>query len=313
MTVKPIRKVFLTLFSFALFMSMFAVPSASIQAQGENKPRITVTTSFLEDIVRQIADDSVDTALIVPAGGDPHIYNAQASDLKNILEADLVLYHGLHFEAQMADILSDYGFAVTRNFAEEDLIYVSEDSAEIDPHYWFNLDLYKQTVTEVRDILTETFPEHTDVYEENTQAYMEELNELSEWIETELEKLHVEERILVTPHDAFTYFAQVNDFVVYAPQGISTESEVSNEQIIQTVNFIVENNVPAIFLDTTSNPQAMEKLREGVNERGAEVEVIGGAGHELFSDSLAAEGQPNDNYIDMYKHNLSLIVDNLVK
>ncbi|MGO4927344.1 metal ABC transporter solute-binding protein, Zn/Mn family [Fundicoccus sp. Sow4_F4] len=305
-----IRPIIVLLLLFTCALRSTTLP---IKAQEESLLKVTVTTSFLEDIVRRIAEDTVDISLIIPAGGDPHLYNASARDLPKILEADLLLYHGLNFEAQMATALEDYGFSVTDNFPKEQLIFVAEDSNEIDPHYWFNLDLYKQSVIAARDHLMNTFPEHADLYTRNTAEYISELDALGEWIDEQIALLAVDERILVTPHDAFEYFAQMNNFTVYAPQGISTEAEVSNEAIIQTVEFIIEHQIPAIFLDTTSNPQAMEKLQEGVSQLGGEVIVVGSEGNTLYSDSLAASGQANDNYIDMYKHNVSLIVKHLTK
>ncbi|MGO4938823.1 metal ABC transporter solute-binding protein, Zn/Mn family [Fundicoccus sp. Sow4_D5] len=305
-----IRPIIVLLLLFTCALRSTTLP---IKAQEESLLKVTVTTSFLEDIVRRIAEDTVDISLIIPAGGDPHLYNASARDLPKILEADLLLYHGLNFEAQMATALEDYGFSVTDNFPKEQLIFVAEDSNEIDPHYWFNLDLYKQSVIAARDHLMNTFPEHADLYTRNTAEYISELDALGEWIDEQIALLAVDERILVTPHDAFEYFAQMNNFTVYAPQGISTEAEVSNEAIIQTVEFIIEHQIPAIFLDTTSNPQAMEKLQEGVSQLGGEVIVVGGEDNALYSDSLAASGQANDNYIDMYKHNVSLIVKHLTK
>lgn len=305
-----IRPIIVLLLLFTCALRSTTLP---IKAQEESLLKVTVTTSFLEDIVTRIAEDTVDISLIIPAGGDPHLYNASARDLPKILEADLLLYHGLNFEAQMATALEDYGFSVTDNFPKEQLIFVAEDSNEIDPHYWFNLDLYKQSVIAARDHLMNTFPEHADLYTRNTAEYISELEALGEWIDEQIALLAVDERILVTPHDAFEYFAQMNNFTVYAPQGISTEAEVSNEAIIQTVEFIIEHQIPAIFLDTTSNPQAMEKLQEGVSQLGGEVIVVGGEDNALYSDSLAASGQANDNYIDMYKHNVSLIVKHLTK
>lgn len=297
--------------------SLVSLLALSFQATGisaQEEGTVTVTTTFLADIVEEIAGDTVSIETIVPAGGDPHLYTASASDLGKITEADAVLYHGLHFEAQMADVLEglEQAFAVTENFNEDDLIYVSEDSDEVDPHYWFDHELYRQSVTEAEAILSEAFPEHKDLYNENTQAYLAELDELEAFVSEKVAELPEEDRILVTPHDAFTYFAREHDFTVYSPQGISTESEVSNEAIATTVDYIVQNEVPAIFLDTTSNPQAMEKLQEGVEEQGGSVRIVGGEGQELYSDSLAAKGQENDNYIDMYKHNVTLIVDNLL-
>lgn len=299
----------------ALCLVALMLPSTLKSAQANNDAplKVTVTTSFLADIVQNIAGDTVEMQLLIPAGSDPHTYSAQAKDLEKILEADVILYHGLRFEAQIAELLEDYGHAVTRNFNPDDLIYVSENSDEVDPHYWFDIELYKQSVLEARDILTAALPDAADELSANTEVYLNELDALADWTEEQLATLPIEQRILVTPHDAFSYFALQNEFVVFAPQGISTESEVANEQIVQTVAFILENQVPAIFLDTTSNPQAMQKLQEGVQQQSAEVVVVSGDNQELFSDSLAPQGQPFDNYIDMYQHNLTLILTHLVQ
>ncbi|XJS09722.1 metal ABC transporter solute-binding protein, Zn/Mn family [Aerococcaceae bacterium WGS1372] len=309
---KNITLKMIKLLSIVLLTTCLTVTSVSAQ---EDKPKITVTTTFLSDIVNRIAPNTFEVVSIVPAGGDPHIYTASAGDLMNITEADLVLFHGLHFEAQMAEVLeqTDNAKSVTEAFDPEDLIYVSEDSDEVDPHYWFDIDLYKNSVEQAQKIMIEAFPEYSELIKEHTTAYLDELDELDQWITTEINQLNPKDRILVTPHDAFTYFARRYDFTVYSPQGISTESEVSNDAIIQTVNFIVEHQVPAIFLDTTSNPQAMSKLQEGVNQLGQSVELISGEDAELYSDSLAAQGKDNDNYIDMYRHNVSVIVNNLLK
>ncbi|MFX3712223.1 metal transporter, partial [Streptococcus suis] len=42
--------------------------------------------------------------------------------------------------------------------------------------------------------------------------------------------------------------------------------------------------------------------------KGGQVEVVTGEGKELFSDYLAPEGEEGDTFIDMYKHNVKLMV-----
>lgn len=306
------------IFSFILIsislINLLVNNSTGLVKARTNQAKVTVTTTFLADIVERLAPDTFDLVSIVPAGGDPHTYSATVADLANITQADVVLYHGLHFEAQLADVLAtlDNTHSVTETFDRERLLTVEDESSIVDPHYWFDIDLYKQSVNQVESILLNEFPEYSQMIEENTHQYQAELDELKQWVEEKVSSLPEEGRILVTPHDAFSYFARYNNFTVYAPQGISTVSEVSNDAIIKTVQFIIDHNVPAIFLDTTSNPQAMKKLQEGVENLGSVIDVIGGEGQELYSDSLAAHGHDNDNYIDMYKHNVSVIVYNLI-
>ena len=109
----------------------------------DTKKTVTVTTSFLQDMTKQLAGDYVNIELIIPAGEDPHLYVAQPADLEKIKKADLLLYHGLHFEGKMAEVLEKKGVAVTKNFADANINYMEEDGKKIvDPHFWFDVALY---------------------------------------------------------------------------------------------------------------------------------------------------------------------------
>ncbi|WP_438478031.1 metal ABC transporter solute-binding protein, Zn/Mn family [Streptococcus pluranimalium] len=276
------------------------------------EPVVTVTTSFLNDMVKQLAGDYVKRELIIPAGEDPHLYVAKSSDLKKLQEADLVLYHGLHFEGKMVDALEAKGTAVTKGFSKKDVGTMDEDGEKVvDPHFWFDIDLYKKAVKEASKELKELVPEHRSDIAKNTKKYLAELDDLDQWNKKSLSVIPKESRYLVTPHDAFNYFAHRYDFTLYAPQGVSTDSEVANSDMMETVNLIIEHKIKAIFTESTTNPERMKKLQEAVAAKGGNVAVVTGEGKELFSDSLAPEGQDGDSYIDMYKHNTNLIVESL--
>ncbi|MFU2203882.1 metal ABC transporter solute-binding protein, Zn/Mn family [Streptococcus hyovaginalis] len=276
------------------------------------EPVVTVTTSFLDDMVKQLAGDYVKRDLIIPAGEDPHLYVAKSSDLKKLQEADLVLYHGLHFEGKMVDALEAKGTAVTKGFSKKDVGTMDEDGEKVvDPHFWFDIDLYKKAVKEASKELKSLVPEHKKEIAKNTKEYLSDLDELDQWNKEALSVIPKESRYLVTPHDAFNYFARRYDFTLYAPQGVSTDSEVANSDMMETVNLINEHHIKAIFTESTTNPERMKKLQEAVAAKGGKVSVVTGHGKELFSDSLAPDGQDGDTYIDMYKHNTNLIVESL--
>lgn len=296
---------------FFLLIS-FATPFAAVHAA--DKPTVTVTTSFLADMVKEIAGDTVNIELIIPAGEDPHLYVAKASDADKLSSADLVLYHGLHFEGKMVEILESLGTSVTASFPEDKIGKMEEEGTNVvDPHFWFDIDLYKLATQAASDALIAKFPDHKEEYEKNTQKYLTSLDELKSWIQTKVDTLPAEKRILITPHDAFNYFAHAWKFEVVAPQGVSTDSEVSNQQIKETVEYMVEHKVPAIFAESTTNPERMVKLQEAAKALNWEVEVVSGENKELFSDSLAPSGHDGDTYVTMYQHNINLIIDHLTK
>ncbi|WP_151409820.1 metal ABC transporter solute-binding protein, Zn/Mn family [Anaerococcus sp. Marseille-P9784] len=280
--------------------------------QGDGKKIVTVTTSFLYDMVDNLVGDKVDRELIIPAGEDPHLYTAKPQDLEKIKKADLLLYHGLHFEGKMVDVLEKKGSAVSRTFKKEDIGEMEEgEKVVVDPHFWFDIKLYKQATKNAAEDLEKLLPEEKENIEKNLEAYLAKLDELDKENKEKISSIPEASRYLITPHDAFNYFSRAYNIPVKAPQGVSTDSEVANKDIEDTVNFIVKNKVKAIFAESTTDPMRMEKLKEAVKAKGFDVKVVSGESQELFSDSLAAEGQVGDTYIDMYKHNVDLIVENL--
>lgn len=274
------------------------------------KLKVTVTTSFLEDMVRSIAGDFVEIEQIIPAGEDPHTYEPKPEDSNKLRNAELVFYHGLHFEGKMVEMLESVGaVAVTRNFDEAKLITMEEDGNTIvDPHFWFDIDLYRMAVKEAKEVLIEKIPAHAEAIEANYVEYDKALAALYEYGKTEIGSIPKETRYLVTPHDAFGYFSRTFDIEVKAPQGVSTDAELSTKDLAETADFIVEHKIKAIFAESTTDPARMKKLQESCKASGHEVQVVHGEGEELYSDSLAPKGEKGDTFVDMVKHNIDLIV-----
>ncbi len=277
------------------------------------KKNVTVTTSFLQDMVEVLAGDAVTISLIIPAGEDPHTYEAKPEDNAKLQQADLILYHGLHFEGKMTDLLRAVdAVAVTKDFDTAAIGEMEEHGEKvIDPHFWFDTGLYKQACSTAAAALVELLPEKKETIEKNLHAYHAELDELDRYIKEQLALIPEGQRILVTPHDAFHYFSRCYHMQVKAPQGVSTDAELSNRDMAETAEFIVQHQIKAIFAESTTDPARMEKLRESCLAKGFDVKIVRGQDQELFSDSLAPKGQKGDTYITMYRFDVDLIVSNL--
>lgn len=305
------KKTLLYLFTILIIILTGCAPGNANHENG--KPNLVVTTTFINDMVNVLEHgvDGFNTEMIIPAGEDPHVYEPKASNLRALGNADVIMYHGLNFEGRIADILTE-GISITESFQSEHLEEMKEEDGYIvDPHFWFDIELYTAALTTVKDTLSENNPEAETLYNENYNNYLIELDELDTYIRERIEEIPESSRLLVTPHDAFGYLSSNYDIEVHAPQGFSTDGEVSNNQIQDTADLITDNNIKAIFVETTTNPDRMTRLQEIVAAQGGEVEVISGQNQELLSDSLAEEGSTGDTYITMYKHNIDTIVDNL--
>jgi len=109
--------------------------------------------------------------------------------------------------------------------------------------------------------------------------------------------------VLITAHDAFSYFGRAYDIDVRGIQGISTESEAGVRDINELVGFIVDNEIKAVFVETTIADKNVKALIEGARDRGHDV-TIGG---ELFSDAMGQAGTYRGTYVGMIDHNVTTI------
>ncbi len=293
---------------FRAIAVLLCVLTAGI-AQSEPGYRIVATTGMVEDIVRNVAGDRAEVVGLMGPGVDPHLYKPTRSDIKELRAAEVVFYNGLLLEGKMADALISAAtsgkkvYAVTELLSEDSLLEPEEFDGLYDPHVWMDPDAWSQAVGVVRDKLAEFDPAGKDEYEQNAASYTSKLDALSSYAEHVLESVPEGRRVLVTAHDAFNYFGKRFGYEVVGIQGISTESEAGVRDIEKLVDLLVENEIGAVFVESTVSERNISALIAGAKARGHTV-VIGG---ELFSDAMGNAGTYEGTYIGMIDHNVTTI------
>lgn len=288
-------------------------------ASGSGEPgaglKVYATTGYLADAVNNIAPGAEVTTMVGP-GGDPHTYEPSTQDIQTIQAADLVLWNGLHLEAQMIDQLESLGdkqLAVGDLLSEDMLLdwpeTDDEGNALHDPHIWNSPDNWKFVVEKSAEKLGEVDPDNADAYMDNAKAYNEQIDEVAEQARELLEKIPESERILITGHDAFNYFGDTYGLKVYATDFVTSEAQKTASEISEMADLIAEKKVPTIFLDNLANPQAITSLKEAVESRGWDVHI---SDEELFADSLG-EGEDVDTYLEVFLHNATAVSEGLTK
>lgn len=294
-------------------LSLLLVACANDNSSGKGKEGMVVaTTGQIADAVKVISGDHLTVTNLMGPGVDPHLYKATQSDLTKLDDAEIIIYNGLHLEGQMLDIFDQMAnektvLAVGETLDMGELLADAEDSKLHDPHIWFDIELWKNVVDIIGDTLVEQYPEYQKDFEANEAAYLTDLDELQAYVQGRVQEIPKQQRILVTAHDAFNYFGNSQGFDVRGLQGLSTEAEYGVKDVQDMVNFLVTNNIKAIFVESSVSDKAMNAVIEGAKEKGHEI-TIGG---ELFSDAMGAEGTEEGTYIGMYKHNIDTIVDAL--
>lgn len=294
-----------------LFLLAFLTLTACGMDTADERPQVVTTIAMISDVARNVAGDCADVTPLMGPGVDPHLYEARASDIERLRNADAIMYAGFSLEGQMADVLEKLGsrkpsLAVgPASFEESDLI--SHEDYAIDPHLWMDVGRWSKIVPAVTDQLVDVAPDCEASMRERASEYGEELAALDRWIEESIASIPEEQRILVTAHDAFGYYGLSYGIDVKGIQGISTDSEAAIADIREMVDTVVERDVPAIFVESTINPRTINSVIDGAREKGHEVRV----GGELFSDAMGEDGTAEGTYIGMLRANTVAIVEGL--
>ncbi|MEM7031571.1 MAG: zinc ABC transporter substrate-binding protein [Chloroflexota bacterium] len=283
------------------------------EAGSSDKLSVVATTGQIHDALHNIAGDTVNLVGLLGPGIDPHLYVPTEGDVGTFSEADVIVYNGLHLEAQMVRVLEQMEqrgvvvLAVGDGLPEDQLL--DWDTSAFDPHVWNDPMLWSLGIEAMRDVLVEADPDNADIYNQNTETYLTEIEETHAFVQEQISRIPAEKRLMITAHDAFGYFARAYGMEVAGLQGISTESEASTADVQNLATMIVERQVPAIFVETSVSPRNIEAVQAAVKAQGFEV-VIGGS---LFSDALDSPGEPASTYIGMLRHNAQTLADALSK
>lgn len=274
--------------------------------------QIITTISQIGEPIQIIGGDRVEVESLMGPGVDPHLYEATQGDITTLQNAEIVFYNGLHLEGNMIEIFSKLKESKTTlalgESIDESRLLKDEEGA-IDPHIWFDLDIWKDALDNATEVLKEHSPEDADYFEQNKQKYFAQIDELKAEATEKLSSIPDEQRVLVTAHDAFGYFGRMYDIEVVGLQGLSTEDEVGLSDIQSTVDLLIDKQVPSVFVESSINQNSIQAVIEGAAKQGLEVEL----GGELFSDAMGEEGTEEGTYLGMYRHNVNTVYEGLTR
>jgi iron/zinc/copper transport system substrate-binding protein len=296
--------------SLTMFILLLTACSNVTKGEADNdKLKIVATYSIIADMTENIVGEKAEVYSMVPIGTDPHMYDPLPKDTSKVSNADLVFYNGLNLETgkgwfkDLLDVTNkkEVAFAVSDEVTPMFLTEKGKETQE-DPHAWLDI----QNAIKYVDIITkhviEKDPDNKDFYLNNQSEYVKKLNELDQYAKEAVEKIPQEKRILVTSEGAFKYFSKAYGFKSAFIWEINTDSQGTPEQMKNIINIIDENQVPALFLETSVNPKTMETIS---NETGVPIHS------KIFTDSLAKKGEEGDTYLKMIKWNIDKVIEGL--
>ncbi len=306
------KKIVLLLFIVATLLAACQPPGPAAQSGGTKAAmKVIAAETFLADIAQNVAGDRVKVEALMPVGVDPHTFEPTPADAAKIADSTVIIVNGAGLEEFLARLLQNAGGSHAILEAAADLKSRQLRDGEIadpdhagDPHFWLDPNNVISYAENIRDGLSAADPAGTATYEANAEAYIAKLKDLDRWIADRVKEVPEANRMLVTNHDNFGYFADRYGFKIIGTvvPSVSTGSEPSAQQLAALIDHIQSTNAKAIFLEKGVNPQLAEQVAK---ETHATVVT------DLYGDSLGEAGGPAATYIDMMKFNANAIVNAL--
>lgn len=296
-------------------------------------PSIVVTTTQLGDFTRELVGGGGAVTQLLAPGQSAHSFDPSAAQLAALASADALVVNGAGLESWVDDAIEASGFdgrvidASTgiELFGTDDAHehgdadasgeasgHDDHDAGEHDghdhgagnPHIWTDPELAVHMVENIADGLERVDGIDATAIAANEAAYTEKLDALDGWIAQNVDRVPVDQRLLVTNHDAFTYFVDAYDltFVGSVIPSFDDNAEPSAAEIDALVAKIRATGVKAVFSEASISPKAAETIAKE-----ADVKVYSGP-DALYGDALGVEGSEGATYLGSQEHNARLIL-----
>ncbi len=232
--------------------------------------KLSVVASFypIAHFAQQVGGDKISVTNITPASTEPHDFEPTARDLIRISQAKLFIYNGNNVDSWgdkvKSDIVARGGTVIKMSDALTSLPS-SEESGQLDPHFWLDPILAQQEITVIRDRLVKIDPTNAGTYQHNAQAYIDQLTALDQSYRTGLANCQLHD--IVTSHAAFGYLAQRYGFTQIPIAGISPDQEPSPQKLAAIAHLVKQKNIHYIFFETLVSPKLSETI---ASETGAQ-------------------------------------------
>ena len=258
--------------------------------------------SILGDMVQVVGGDRVHVTTIVGPNADTHAYEPKPSDAAAVAKAQIFFVNGLGFEGWMDRFVQSTGYKgpliVTSDGVKSHTMVDDGETVSV-PLAWQSLQngiLYVENITKG---LCAVDADGCTTYQTNAKAYEAQIGALDAAVKAQIATVPEAKRKVITTHDAFLYFGGEYGVTFLAPEGISTDAEPSAAGVAKLITQIRAEGVSALFIENMSDGRLIQQI---ASETGVKM------GGELYADALSEPSQPAPTYLDMFKHNISLLI-----
>lgn len=291
------RCVLVAILLTAAFSGCFAVDRPAT----DERPMVLTTFTVLEDLAQNVAGDRLRVESITKVGAEIHGYEPTPRDVAGASEADLILDNGLNLEAWFSQFVESVHVPhVVVSDGIEIIDITGETSAgKPNPHAWMSALNAQIYVDNIVDAFSDLAPEHRAEFAENGAVYKRELQTVHREMVERLESVPANQRALVTCEGAFSYLARDTGLEEGYLWPVNAEQQATPQQITSAIEFVENNDVPAVFCESTVSDGPMRQVVRATDAS------FGGT---LYVDSLSTSEGPVPTYLDLLRHDSETIV-----
>ena len=252
-----ISKYLITCFMFLLFLLSCQNQKKSDTAENtaalDKKSHISVSIPPLKWITEKIAGSDFTVTSVVSSNISPELFDPSVKTIQELEESDLYFSFDLFaFEHKLEDAVSNPGKIY--NVLENNSYLLKEDQeahtgdghnhGDYDPHVWFSMDIDSSIAENIKNVLSEKYPEKKDIFEKNYSDFISEINTFNTELKNTLSDK--KSKIFVIYHPALTYFAKEHNLTQVS---VEQEGKEPTAQYLKNViNEIKKNNVKVLLV-----------------------------------------------------------------
>lgn len=280
------------------------ITACTAASDADDRPVVLTTFTVIQDIAQNVAGDHLRVESLTGPGTEIHGYEPTPGDLRRAAGADLILYNGLGLEAWFDQFVQRVDAPRIELAEGIETIPIADDAYAglPNPHAWMSPTLAAAYVDVIAEAFADLAPEHADDFRANAAAYQAELTRVREDLAEALATIPPAQRALVTCEGAFSYLARDAGLTEQYIWPVNAEAEATPQRVAATVRFVEQNDVPAVFCESTVDDGAMQRV---VNSTDAE---FGGV---LYVDSLTGPDGDAPTYLALIEHAARTIADGL--
>lgn len=252
-------------------------------------PHVVVTLKPIHALVSGVMTDVGKPDLLLSGGESPHTYNMKPSQVRQIQQADLLIWVGGGMETFLQKSLSVLEEKKQLRLDKIEGLHLlkirkgdswdahqhhhSARIEEIDSHIWLDPDNAQVIVNAVAQTLSQLDEPHATVYKRNATQLIERIKAFDQQLIQQLKPYQAKPFLVF--HDAYHYFEQHYGLTAVGTVTLSSEHTSSAKRIYELRTQIKTQGIICVFSEPQFTPRLIATLLEDTLARHGELDPLG--------------------------------------